>query len=483
MKDLQHGRELLVTLADPDSFSLGTQPKVQNDPIHFIGPRPYAEELHRIREKTGLSSAVIWGKAEIGGNPVVLIANDRRFMLGSLGSAEVAAIIRAFEEAASEKLPVIWFALGSGARMQEGAHSLVGLSRVLGARNVLAREHLPFIAVGMNPLLGGSTVCAMQGDIILAMDDARIGYAGPRVVEMWEKFPLPVNFQEASYAYANGHVDAIVKGDTLPNTLRNLANLLAPCDSPEMDKDIGQEESFLRRDAWECVEMSRSAGKLSVPDLLSQMADGFFELHGDRISGDDPAILGGIAKIGGQPFMVIGHRSGHQMEWKIRHNLNMPHPSGHRKAIRLVRLAERLQLPILTLIDTPGVYPDVRSEAEGQGGVIGQLICAMLEVSVPRIAVILGEGAGGAALALATADRVIMTDASWYSVIPPEGAAQILWKDMEKKEEAAAALKLAPSDLLEAGIVDIVIPASPQKRDFASLLRSTVLRCFRELTG
>jgi len=158
----------------------------------------------------------------------------------------------------------------------------------------------------------------------------------------------------------------------------------------------------------------------------------------------------------------------------------MPHPSGHRKAIRFVQLAERLQLPILTLIDTPGAYADIRSEAEGQGGAIGQLICAMLEVSVPRIAVILGEG--GAAVPLATADRVVMTDASWYSAISPEGAAQLLWKDMGKKEEAVAALKLAPSDLLEAGIVDIVIPASPKNTDFVSLLRSMVLRCFRELT-
>lgn len=478
----ESAHELVNSVADPSSFTAGPHAEVRDDPLHFVDPRKrHAERLKEAREKTGMQNGLLWGKARIDQIPTVLITNEWEFIAASLGIAEAETLVSALNTAAAERLPAIWLARGAGTSMMEGTFPLVALSRILAARNALAANHIPLITVVLDHLSAGSNICASQGDVVLALAGARIGYAGSRVVQMMDDKPLPDDFQTAEYAYANGQLDGVIKRENLRETLLRLLDLFSADEGLPAERPVRQAEPYTKHDAWECVQLSRSPDKLPVRKLLEKMADDFFELHGDRVSGDDPALFGGIARIGGQRFVVVGHRGGHKVEWKIRHNLSSPHPSGHRKAIRLVHLAERLSLPILTLIDTPGACADIRSEAEGQAGVIGQLISAMLDVSVPTISVILGEGGSSAALALASSDRVIMTDASWYSSITPEGAAAILWKDVEKKAEAAAALKLTPSDHLEAGLVDLVIPSSPRTTDFASLLRSTVLGYLHEL--
>jgi acetyl-CoA carboxylase carboxyl transferase subunit alpha len=183
--------------------------------------------------------------------------------------------------------------------------------------------------------------------------------------------------------------------------------------------------------------------------------------------------------------MVVGHDTacGHDTLFKIAHNFNMVEASGHRKALRLVRLADRLRMPILTLIDTPGASVGVRSESEGQVQVMGELLDAMLGVSVPTVAFILGEGGSGGAVPLASADRLLMTDASYCSVLSPEAAALILLKDPAKAPHAAEALKLTPGDLKALGLVDRILPVGEGSDDFAVVLRNTFLACLRELDG
>jgi len=475
MVTAESANKLIESVADASSFAAGRRVEAELPPLILDAPVPYADRLRKAREETGLTSGIVWGEAKIGGTRAVLVANDWRFLGGSLGGAETKALAAAFETAAGKHLPVIWFARSSGSRMQECAHSLVALSRALAARNALAAKHVPLIAVAMDPLFGGSNLLAMQSDIILAVAGARMGYAGIKVVEMMEPKPLPNQFQTAEWAFRNGHVDALVMED-LKGVLAYVLQLLLP-DQPTAAAAATEPEcEFAQRTAWGCVKLSRSPDKVPMRELLDQMAEQVFELRGDRICGDDPAVLGAIARIGNQRFVVIGHAGVHAIEDRIRHNLNAPHPSGHRKALRLVRLAERLGLPILTMIDTPGAHADALSETEGQGHVLGQLIGAVLEAQVPTIGVIVGEGSGAAALALASTDQLVMTDASWYSVIAPEGAAAILWQSPDKKIEAAASLGLAPSDLLQAGLVDMVVPSSPKRGDFASILRYAILK-------
>ena len=193
-------------------------------------------------------------------------------------------------------------------------------------------------------------------------------------------------------------------------------------------------------------------------DYLSSIFTDFIELHGDRLFRDDPAIVGGWARLAGQSVMVIGHQKGRDTKDNLKRNFGMPHPEGYRKALRLMHLAARFDAPIITLIDTPGAYPGLGAEERGQSEALARNILEMSALPTPIISVVIGEGGSGGALALGVADRILMFENSVYSVISPEGCAAILWKDATQRERAAEALKITGDDLLRLGLVDQVIP-------------------------
>ncbi|MEH0938554.1 acetyl-CoA carboxylase carboxyltransferase subunit alpha, partial [Micromonospora psammae] len=211
-------------------------------------------------------------------------------------------------------------------------------------------------------------------------------------------------------------------------------------------------------DAWETVRLARHPGRPTTLDYLDSAFEGFVELHGDRLGGDCPAVVGGLARLDGRHLMVIGHQKGHTTAELVAHNFGMASPAGHRKALRLMRLAARLGLPVVTLVDTPGADPGVRAEEQGQAAAIAENILAMSVLPVPVVAVVTGEGGSGGALALAVADRVLMLQHAIYSVISPEGCAAILWPDRGAAPQAARALRLTAPDLCRLGIVDDVVP-------------------------
>lgn len=200
----------------------------------------------------------------------------------------------------------------------------------------------------------------------------------------------------------------------------------------------------------------------------------FIELHGDRCFRDDPSIVGGTACLNGNPIMVIGHQKGRNTKEKLLRNFGMPHPEGYRKALRLMKMAERFRLPVLTLVDTPGAFPGIEAEERGQAEAIARNLIEMSDLTVPIVTVVTGEGGSGGALALAVANRVLMLENSIYSVISPEGCAAILWKSQDFAKEAAEAMKLTAQDSLENGIVDEVIqePLGGAHRDSQAAARS-----------
>ncbi len=221
-------------------------------------------------------------------------------------------------------------------------------------------------------------------------------------------------------------------------------------------------------------------------DYLSSIFTDFIELHGDRLFRDDPAIVGGWARLGGISVMVIGHQKGRDTKENIRRNFGMPHPEGYRKALRLMRLAERFSAPVITLIDTPGAYPGLGAEERGQSEALATNILEMAALATPIIAVVVGEGGSGGALALGVADRVLMFENSVYSVISPEGCAAILWKDASQRERAAEALKLTAPDLAGHGLIDEIIPeplggAHQDSEGAGEALRAVLLRHLHEL--
>ncbi len=209
---------------------------------------------------------------------------------------------------------------------------------------------------------------------------------------------------------------------------------------------------------WQRVQLARHPRRPYTLDYIERMVTNFVELHGDRAFADDPAIVAGLGKIDEIPFAIIGHQKGKDTKEKLTRNFGMPHPEGYRKALRIMELAARNNVPILCLIDTPGAYPGIGAEERGQAEAIARNLREMALLTVPVIAVVTGEGGSGGALAIAVGDRVLMQENAVYSVISPEGCAAILWRDGSRAEEAAKVLKLTAPDLLNLGVIDEIVP-------------------------
>ncbi|RJP60549.1 MAG: acetyl-CoA carboxylase carboxyltransferase subunit alpha [Ignavibacteriales bacterium] len=209
---------------------------------------------------------------------------------------------------------------------------------------------------------------------------------------------------------------------------------------------------------WQRVQLARHAERPYTLDYIEMMTTDFIELHGDRHFGDDKAIVGGFAKLDGQKVMIIGHQKGRDTKSNLYRNFGMPNPEGYRKALRLMKLAEKFNTPVITLLDTPGAFPGLEAEERGQAEAIARNLLEMSRLKVPIIVVIIGEGASGGALGLGIGDRILMLENTWYSVISPESCSSILWRSWEYKEQAAEALRLTAVDLLEQKIIDRIVP-------------------------
>ncbi len=219
-----------------------------------------------------------------------------------------------------------------------------------------------------------------------------------------------------------------------------------------------KKETFANLTRWQRVQLSRHPERPYTLDYIEQMCDEFIEIHGDRTVGDDKAMVGGFGKIGDQSVMVIGQQKGRNTKQRQLRNFGMPNPEGYRKALRLMKMAEKFGKPIITLIDTPGAFPGLEAEERGQGEAIARNIRDMFMLKVPVICIIIGEGASGGALGIAIGDRVLMLENTWYSVISPESCSSILWRSWDFKEQAAEALKLTAKDMQGNGLVDGIIP-------------------------
>lgn len=245
---------------------------------------------------------------------------------------------------------------------------------------------------------------------------------------------------------------------------------------------------FSSLNAWQVVQLARHSLRPYFLDYVDKIFTEFDELHGDRQYADDEAIIGGLARLADQPVMLIGHQKGRGTKEKVRRNFGMPRPEGYRKALRLMELAERFKLPILTFIDTPGAYPGIDAEERNQSSAIAINLQAMSQLKVPIISTVIGEGGSGGALAIGVSDRVLMLQYSVYSVISPEGCASILWKSAEKAPEAAAAMAMTAERLLELGLVDQVIeePLGGAHRDPDSMsdsLKRVLIQQCEQLRG
>lgn len=440
----------------------------------------YHKKIKEQQEKSGYKDAIIVGKCKIMDNETYICVMNADFMMASMGQIVGEKITRVFESATAEKLPVIIFTASGGARMQEGIFSLMQMAKVSAAVKRHSDAGLLYITVLTHPTTGGVTASfAMEGDIILAEPKALVGFAGPRVIEQTIRQKLLEGFQTSEFLVEHGFVDAIVERSSQREVLGGLL-AMHPVERDNKNfypmKALSYLNNIIKNNPlrakygetvakigktmtiWEKVQMARAQERPTGMDYIDLIFDGFMELHGDRYFGDDSSIVGGIAYFDGRPVTVIAQQKGRNTNENVLRNFGMPNPEGYRKALRLMKQAEKFGRPVVCFIDTPGAYPGLGAEERGQGEAIARNLMEMSALKTPIISFVIGEGGSGGALALGVADRVYMLENSIYSILSPEGFASILWKDSSRAREAAEIMRITADDLLEFGVIDDIVP-------------------------
>ena len=466
-----HAYRRIELVTDKGTFEEWDKDLPVSNPLKLSG---YVRKLSETREKTGLDEAVITGKASIGGFEAVIGVMDGRFIMGSMGKNVGEKITRAVERATRERLPVILFCCSGGARMQEGIVSLMQMAKTAAALKRHSEAGLLYMSVLTEPTMGGVTASfAMLGDIILAEPKAVIGFAGPRVIEQTIGQKLPEGFQTAEFLLEHGFVDAILRREESKEALTRILALHRAGSgvSPAAEESVTEtgEEAAARPghaadkpDAWDRVTLSRKKGRPTGLDYIEGIFEDFMEFHGDREFGDDKAVVGGIASFRGRPVTVIAQQKGRNTKENIERNFSMPSPEGYRKALRLMKQAEKFGRPVFCFVDTPGAFCGMEAEERGQGEAIARNLFELSGLKTPLLSVVIGEGGSGGALALAVADEVWMLENAVYSVLSPEGFASIVWKDSRRASEAAGIMKITAEDLKKLGIIERVIPEGGQ---------------------
>ncbi len=453
-----------IPLADAGSFRPVDDDLVTDDPLGFKG---YHDSVRATQSPWGESVGA--GPATIGGHDVELALFDFDFFGGSMGEVAGERLARAMERAGRRRVPFVLRVTTGGARMQEGMAALVQMPKVVAARVAFARSHLPFVVVLAHPTTGG--VLASLGalaDLTLAEAGATVGFAGPRVVESFTGRKPTRRSHRAESALRQGLVDEVVSSEEAPGAVQRFLGVLghedrlipaAPASGPGG-----------RIEAWDAVRASRKSSRPRGRSLVEGMADnGIVELRGDRQGADDPAVVAAILRVAGRKTLVIALEHG-----------DPPGPGAYRKARRALEVADRLRLPVTTLVDTGGADPSPDSENAGIAWEIARLFETMLTVDVPVISIVTGEGGSGGALAFATGDRLLIYRDATFSVIAPEGAAQILWRDPSRASEAARLQRLTAHDLQDLGIADEVVESPLTPDGLASVLAYHLARLEEE---
>lgn len=456
-------------VADPHTFEPWFADLPVRNPLAYEG---YEEKLAEVREKTGLDEAVTVGRCKVFGEDIVLGVCDARFLMASMGQAVGEKITAAIERAAEEKLPVFLFCCSGGARMQEGIVSLMQMAKTAAAIQKLGEARQLYCTILTDPTTGGVTASfAMLGDVIMAEPGALIGFAGPRVIKQTIGQELPEGFQTAEFLETHGIIDGIVKRENLKKTIYFLIKAHQCRENEYAAFTSGKDEHFVLseilkeqewkmrpKSAWEKVKAVRKVDRPQALDYMEHIFDYFVEAHGDRAFRDDPAIIGGIAFLDGQPVTVIAEHKGKDIKECQERNFGMPMPEGYRKALRLMKQAEKFHRPIISFINTSGAFCGIEAEERGQGEAIARNLREMSALKVPVLCIFIGEGGSGGALATAVGNEVWILENATYSILSPEGFASILWKDSSRAKEASEVMHITAQDLKELQIVEKIIP-------------------------
>lgn len=465
---------LLELVLDDGSFASWDTTPVDVRP----GPA-YAAELAAARECTGLDESVLTGAGLVRGRRVAVVACEFKFLAGSIGVAAAERLVVAVERATAERLPLLAAPVSGGTRMQEGTVAFLQMVKIAAAISAHKAAHLPYLVYLRDPTTGGVFASwGSLGHITVAEPGALVGFLGPRVYEALYGTPFPAGVQTAENLYAHGLLDAVLPPEDLPEIVDRALTVIT---APRTGQPPAPAPAEQHRDvpAWESVTASRRAERPGVRRLLRYAATDVVPLNGTGQGEHDRGLLLALARFGGAPCVLLGQdRRGQSADRPMG-------PAALREARRGMRLATELALPLVTVIDTAGAALSQEAEEGGLAGEIARCLAELVTLATPTVSLLLGQGAGGGALALVPADRVLAAQHGWLAPLPPEGASAIVHRDTAHAPEMAAAHGVRSADLLAAKIVDELVvehdDASDEPEMFCLRVGAAVARALLEL--
>ncbi|WP_309647026.1 carboxyl transferase domain-containing protein [Nocardioides sp.] len=468
-------QDLLDLVLDDGSFtSWDTAIDISGHPEH------YRRELEEAAAKAGTDESVLTGRGRVHGRPVAVVANEFRFLAGSIGRASADRIASAVRRATAERLPVLATTSSGGTRMQEGTPAFVQMVEISRALMAHRAAGLPYLVHLRHPTTGGVYASwGSLGHVTVAEPGALVGFLGPKVYEALNGEAFPEGVQTAENLAAKGVIDAVVSAEDLPLLVdRALGVLVDPptVGALPLRPPVPAPAS---RPVWESIEVTRRPDRAGVRDLLRHGATGTLRLRGTDEGERDETVIVALTRIDGQPCVLVGQDRSRQ---SATHPMG---PAALREGRRAMRLAEELGLPLVTVIDTPGAELSQRAEEGAIAGEIARCIATLTTMTVPTLSVILGQGCGGGALALLPARTVIATEHAWLSPLPPEGASVIVHGDVSHAAEMAASQRVGAADLLAGGTVQHVVPevAGESSRDLAVAVAAEIGEQLRRMTA
>ena len=481
-------RERIELLADRGSFKETHKYLSSVAPLSFARRGRYGDLLAQDQNRTGLTEASVTGRCKIDDEDVMLIVLDFSFMGGTMGSVVGEKVATALESAAKGGIPAVAVVSGGGVRVQEGVLSLMQMAKTVTAANRLRDGGAPFIVVLANPSTGQAYASfANLADVILAEPKSLIGLAPLRTVRETSTIPLPLDAHTAEAHVGHGLLDNVVDREALRTRVSVLLRILQGQKQDKTKEERAQLADLLRVadedcapvEPWDALSAVRHSERPAAATYFRQMLEPFIELRGDRLNSDDRSVVAGVGYLAGQPVAVIGQQRRPLVEGERYH----VYPDGLRKAQRVIGLASRFKLPLITLVDTQGADPGLEAEEQGIGNAIARTLSAMLDVPTPIVSVVIGEGGSEGALALGLADRILMQQYAVYSPISMNHNLAGAFHEPLLDREAADALMLTAQDCVELGIADRVIPEPGGGAQLDPRAAGTALQCgiLREL--
>ena len=453
-------RERIEMLADRRSFREHNRYVRSVAPLAFSKRTTYDEQLSESQDRTGLTEAAVTGTCKIDGRSIMLVVLDYGFMGGSMSSVVGEKVALAFEMAARRSLPVVALVTGGGARTQEGVLSLMQMAKTVTAANRLKEAAVPFVAALANPSTGqayGSF--ANLADIIIAEPGSVVGLSPIRTMMEATGRQLPADAHTAEHHLRQGLLDNVVDRERLRERLSQLLGLLVAPEAIRLGRRAVsrlQAPAVADTETWESLDAATHEERPDALYYMRHILESFFEICGDRVSSDDRSVVGGIGRLRGYPVAAIGQQRSHSRD--SDRGRYYVHPDGLRKAQRIIGLAARFNLPLITFIDSQGADPRLESEEQGVGNAIAGSLSMMLEAPTPLVSVIIGEAGNEAALALSLSDRILMQQYAIYSPISLHHTVGGPARERYLTREAAEALMLTARDCQELGIVDQIVP-------------------------